>query len=392
MKKKFLDLGKQPIANGFLKNKTDEFFFNLSVGFDEKTKLVSLMEFVSLEKMFNDSYVYHASQSKTMKKHFAETAFNLKKTLNPKTVMEIGSNDGVFIKNFSKKNTIAVEPCENFAKKTNNDGYKTYPSFWDIELAKQIVKNDGKQDLVFSANCMCHIPDILNAFESVKLLLSESGVFVFEDPSLLKMIERGSYDQIYDEHAHIFSVTALQNLLKKIGLEIFKVEQLDVHGGSNRIYASHASSRQIDSSVTHSLKEEESSGLDKFDTYLKFAESVKQSKDELLKILSFYKSQGCKIVSYGATSKSTTIFNYCGITQDLIDYIVDTTPSKQGKLSPGVNIPVVSPEQGFDNSVDVAFLGAWNFKKEILEKEKKFLQNGGLFLTHVPHIKEIKHV
>ena len=390
MKKQFLDLGKQPIANGFL-DKADienEFFFNLKVGFDDETNLVSLMNFVEPEKMFNDTYVYHSSMSQTMREHFHQAAEIFKKKFNPSSVLEIGSNDGVFIKNFDKSTTVAVEPCGNFATITNKQGYKTYSEFWSRELSEKINLENSKMDLIYSANCMCHIQDLDEAFSAVKHVLSPNGVFIFEDPSLARMIYRGSYDQIYDEHAHIFSILALDKLLCQHSLEIFKVENLEVHGGSNRVYVKHCDniSLEIHSSVSKNILFEKRLGLDNFKTYENFASDVAESRQILVSLLKNLKSEGKKIVSYGATSKSTTVFNYCGIGPDLIDYIVDTTKDKQGKFSPGVRIPVISPEQGFDDTVDVAFLGAWNFKKEILNKEKSFLNSGGKFLTHVPTV------
>ena len=393
MKKQFLNLGRQPIANGFLYNKDfkNEYFFDLKVGFDEETKLVSLMEYVEPNKMFNDEYVYYSSLSKTMQNHFMAAASVLKEQIAPTKVLEIGSNDGVFIRHFSPETTTAVEPCGNFAKMTNDDGYYTYAEFWNTKTAEKIVKEKGKQDLIFSANCMCHIQDLDNTFTSIKEVLSDDGVFVFEDPSLLEMIKRGSYDQIYDEHAHIFSATALDNLLKKNGLKIFKVEKLTVHGGSNRIYAKKNESNkwQVDSSVKDNLNIEREYGLDNFQTYVKFAKRVEKSKKELISLLNDLRKQNKKIVSYGATSKSTTIFNYCSIDQKQIDYITDTTKDKQGKSSPGMHIPVVGPSN-LDDSVDYAFLGAWNYSKEIMEKEKAFLKRGGKFITHVPSVKVLE--
>tara|TARA_R100000008_G_scaffold42845_1_gene24732 strand:+ start:253 stop:1440 length:1188 start_codon:yes stop_codon:yes gene_type:complete len=391
MKRQFLDLGRQPIANGFLKDKDfdGEFFFDLKVQFDDETCLVSLSEFVPPEKMFNDDYVYHSSMSITMREHFEDAARTFINEYEPSKVMEIGSNDGVFVRHFPEDTTIAVEPCGNFAAMTNEQGYQTYAEFWNVDLARKILEDHGKQELIFSANCMCHIQDIDNAFEAIGNLLTQEGVFIFEDPSLLKMIERNSYDQIYDEHAHIFSVVALNNLLHKHNLQIFKVENLDVHGGSNRIFVKRVDNTVIgmDNSVWRNIEMERNAGLHKYNTYVDFAKKVEKSKTKLVETLRGYKSQGKKVVSYGATSKSTTVFNYCGIGPDLIDYIVDTTKDKQGKYSPGTRIPVISPESGFDNTVDVAFLGAWNFKKEILNKESGFLERGGKFVTHVPHVR-----
>ena len=388
MKHTFLDLGAQPIANNFLSNLDgEEYKFNLTVEFDDETKLVSLGEFVRPELMFNDSYVYYSSNSKTMQSHFRDYANVLKEEFSPEKVMEIGSNDGVFIKNFSSDTTVAIEPCGNFAKITNSIGYRTYDKFWNLEVAEQIIQNHDKRDLISSSNCVCHMQNLDEAFSAINRCLTDDGIFVFEDPSLLKMLERVSYDQIYDEHAHIFSVTSLQNLLNRNGLEIFRVENLVVHGGSNRIYACKLGAREIENSVTENLSLEQEYGIQELATYKKFAEKVATSKDALLELLTNMKNEGRKVVSYGATSKSTTVFNYCGIGPDLIDYIVDTTEAKQGKLSPGMHIPVVPPQSGFNDTVDVAFLGAWNYEKEILSKEENFLKGGGRFVTHIPYVR-----
>ena len=388
MKHTFLDLGTQPIANNFLSNlDEEEYKFNLTVEFDDETKLVSLGDFVKPELMFNDSYVYYSSNSKTMQKHFKDYANALKEEFSPKQVMEIGSNDGVFVKNFSSDTTVAIEPCGNFAKITNSAGYRTYDKFWNLEAAEQIIENHGKRDLISSSNCVCHMQNLDEAFAAISKCLTDNGIFVFEDPSLLKMLERVSYDQIYDEHAHVFSVTALQNLLNRNGLEIFRVENLVVHGGSNRIYACKQKAREIENSVLENLSLEQEYGIQELATYEKFAKEVVASKDALIGLLTDMKNEGRKVVSYGATSKSTTVFNYCGIGPDLIDYIVDTTEAKQGKLSPGMHIPVVPPQSGFDDTVDVAFLGAWNYEKEILSKEENFLKTGGRFVTHIPYVR-----
>ena len=385
MKKQFLDLGKQPIANGFLYEDQikNEYFFNLGVAFDVDTKLVTQTEYVDPPLMFNDEYVYRGSMSKTMRDHFKLLSDSID---NNCKVLEIGSNDGVFIKHFSPSNAIAVEPCGNFAKETQEMGYTTYSEFWTHDLATKIQKNHGKQDIIFAANCICHIPDLDQTFSAVKSLLSDDGAFIFEDPSLAQVINNNSYDQIYDEHPHVFSVIALDNLLKRNGLCITKVENLNVHGGSNRIFAKKIGS-EIDKTVEQNKSYERILGLDKFETFERFAKKVEQSKEDLIRILTQCKNEGKKVISYGASSKSTTVFNYCNIDKNLISYITDTTPEKQGKLSPGTHIPVIPPEQGFDNTVDFAYLGAWNFIKEISKKEYEYLDRGGKFITHVPTVK-----
>ena len=394
MKKEFLDLGRQPIANKFLKEDEyeGEFFYDLKVIFDEDTKLVSLKDFVKPELMFNEDYAYSTSMSYPMVKHFELTANMLKEEFNPKTVLEIGSNDGPFIKNFGTEISICVEPCENFAKKTTDMGYRSYISFWDTDVSHGIKEIHGEMDLVYAANCICHIQNLDECFAAVKNILSKDGVFVFEDPSLLRMLERGSYDQIYDEHAHIFSIMALDNILMNNGLKIFRVDNLSVHGGSNRVYVSHLPVhtflrfRLVEISVKENLQREYDFGIDNFQTYEIFSERVNKSKKDLVELLTKLKGEGKRVVSIGATSKSTTVFNYCGINKSLIECITDTTPDKQGMLSPGSYIPIVDRGLVNLNNYDYAFLGAWNFKDVIANKEREFVENGGKFITHVPEV------
>ena len=400
MKKEFLDLGRQPVANAFLKKEDfdDEFLFDLKVVFDTESKLVSIKNFVEPEKIFNENYPYTTSNSFPMVKHFKETAEMLMKEFNPLTVMEIGSNDGVFLKNWANDYTIGVEPCSYFAKVTKGMGYQTYNEFWTTELSEKI-KNDGHVDfdLIYAANCICHIHDLDDTFKAVKNLLSKDGVFVFEDPSLLRILERNSYDQIYDEHPHIFSITALDNILIENGLKIFRVENLSVHGGSNRVYVSHLPVhtflrfRPVEMSVRENLQREDDFGLNEFKTYQKFAKRVEESRNDLVELLVKLKNDGKRIMSIGATAKSTTVFNYCGIgaapwQTDLIELITDTTKDKQEKYSPGSHIPVVDRELVNINDYDYAFLGAWNLKDYIIKNEKKF---NGKFITHVPKVEVI---
>lgn len=399
MKVEFLDLGRQPIANKFIHDNEieHEFFYSLRVGFDNETKLVTQMEYVDAPIMFNENYAYRGSMSNTMLMHFTEFS-NLLKLKLPQypfykrdniKVLEIGSNDGVFIRNWNTNSTYAVEPCANFANETNNMGYKTYPEFWTSELSDRIKSEIGKMDLIFAANCICHIPDLDQTFTAIANLLSENGVFIFEDPSLAQMINTNSYDQIYDEHPHIFSIIALKNILERNNLTIIKVDNTSVHGGSNRIWVQRTNdAKLIDESVQINLEFEKILGLDQIETLVKFANRVEQSKIDLLHMLYNCKRLNKKVISYGATSKSTTIFNYCGITSDLIEYVIDTTPEKIGKLTPGSHIPIRT-SSGIEYDVDVAYLGAWNFATEIMNKEKDYISRGGKFITHVPIVKFI---
>jgi methylation protein EvaC len=225
-------------------------------------------------------------------------------------VLEIGSNDGTFIKNFNKENTVCVEPCDNFAKYINEElNYKTYNDYWTTDLAKNIGDNHGKFDLIYSANCISHINDLEDTFEAVKSLLTDRGIFVFEDPSCLSVLKRNSYDQIYDEHPHLFSVISLNNLLSNHGLELFRVDNLKVHGGSNRIFARLTSDNPPEDSVTNNINRESDFGLNWFETYEDFGKRVEQSKKDLLELLHKAKSEGKKVLSIGATAKSIIVFN-----------------------------------------------------------------------------------
>jgi hypothetical protein len=393
MKKKFLNLGKQPLANSFLSSiKKNEFFYNLSVSFDTKNFLVSVTNPVNPKKQYTDKYAHRASESRTMRDAFKNTANKLRKRFSPKLIMEIGSNDGVFIKNFSKKKVIAVEPCKNLANLTKKD-FKTYPNFWNKSLARKIFNKNKKADLIFSANTISHIPNIKETLEAIEFSLSDKGVLVIEDPSLKSVIKTNSYDQFYDEHVYVFSALAISAITKQFKLRLFDAEEVENHGGSIRYFICKEQSKYKQTNrLIKIINSEKKSGLDKYKTFLDFSKRVKKSKKDLISLLDRLKKNNKKIISYGATYKSTTVFNYCNIGTKYFDYVTDTTLNKQGKFTPGKHIPIVSPEIGFDNSVDYAFLGAWNFKKEIIKKEKDFINKGGKFITHVPFVKILKKI
>ena len=393
MKKIFLDLGKQPITNNFLKSidtksLKKEFFYNLKVSYNDKNNLVSLSKFVQPSKMFNDQYAHRASMSKTMLASFKKLAIELNQKFKPKKILEIGSNDGVFIRNFDKKKVIAVEPCKNLANLTNKMGYKTFPNFWDLPLSKNIEKKFGKVDLIFSANTISHIPNLAEVFKAIKQVLHKDGVFVFEDPYILSVIKNCSYDQFYDEHAHVFSLMSVSNLIKEFDLNVIDIQKLKTHGGSLRYFISHKNNKyKVKNIVNECLLKEKKYKLNKISTYIKFGLKVKKSKIAIRKLLLSIKEKGKKIVSYGATYKSATIFNYCKVDNKLIDYVIDTTKNKQNKYTPGSHLKIFSPQKQPLKKVDYYFLGAWNFKKEIFIKEKLFLSKGGKFISHVPFVK-----
>ena len=388
MKKiEFLNLGNHPITNNYLKNKNpkNEFLYNLKLIYHNDTKLISLAKFISPKKMFNNKYAHRASASKTMRDAYKQLANSLKKKYKPKAILEIGSNDGCFIKHFSKIKNVGVEPCNNLAEITKKLNIKTYPSFWTKKLSKQIKKEIGKFNIVYSANTISHIHDLKETFEAIELILDDYGIFILEDPSLLEVLKKTSYDQFYDEHAYVFSLTALKNLVQSTNLEIFKVEKLETHGGSNRVFFKKKFNKtiKISKNFLKNLYEENKYGIQNLNTYKKFAKKVHNSKKKLVKIFHNLKKNKKNIIGYGATYKSSTVLNFCGINNKFIDYFLDTTPTKFGKFTPGSKIPIYK-YNGIPQNVDYAYLGAWNFKEEIFKKEKEFIKRGGKFITHVP--------
>ena len=384
----FLDLGLQPLANNYLKksqlNKKEK-KYRLKIGLDLRTKLVSINKPIASEIMFNNNYPYRSSMSKTMIKSFNDLSKLIKKKFKPKKILEIGSNDGSFIKNFSKKNTIGVEPCSNVEKITKNKGFNTYPKYWNTFTAKKILGKNGKVDLIYSANTISHIENLDEVFKSINIILNKDGIIIIEDPSLLECLKKNTYDQFYNEHIYVFSLIGIESILKKYDFEIFNVQNLKIHGGSNRYFIKRKMNKiPINLSVIINRKKEINYGIKNISTYVKFAKRVKSSKKKLRKIFLQLKNKKKDIIGYGVTAKSTTILNYCDIGKKFISYFVDTTKDKQNKYTPGMKIPIYKYPGFIEKNIDYIFLGAWNFKEEIFKKEKKFIKNGGKFIIHTP--------
>ena len=330
-----------------------------------------------------------------MQKHFQNTAKNiLKKFRKSKnfSIIELGSNDGIFLE-FFKKNKIkhlGIEPAKNVAKISKSKKINTLNSFFDNSCSKNIVKNFGEADIFYSANVMCHIPNIKNLSKNIQKVLKPNGFLIFEDPYLGDVIKKCSYDQIYDEHVFLFSLHSVKNIFKSIDMTLVDVEALNTHGGSMRYYVKNSKNSEPSNKVKKILKNEVNIGITSFSGLNRLSKKIKKSKIDLINLLHDLKSKGKTVAGYAATSKSTTILNYCNINKNLISYINDTTPIKIGKYSPGMHIPIKSYEYSKRNLPDYYFLFAWNHIEEIIKKEKKFLKDGGKFITHIPNIKIIK--
>ena len=376
-----IDFGQMPIANAFLTPDQfkDEFFYNMVVGYDPKTQAIGLVNTVAPEKMFHDHYAFFSSTSKGMQIHFRQTAEKLLSYAKKGIVVEVGSNDGIMLEAWKELGVkaIGVEPSRNVALVSKAKGHQVINDFMNGKVVKEILEQ-GNVSLVFGANVSCHIEGFVDYLKNVTDLIGKDGVFVFEDPYFLDIWEKTAYDQIYDEHVWYFTISFINNLLKPLGFQVFDCEHIDVHGGELRMHVGHQDTHPVKPEVGQWLAKEKN--LDKKLDELN--ENIKKSKAELVKILNQVKKEGKKICGFGATSKGVIICNYCGIGPDLIPFITDNTPAKQGKYYPGVHIPVVSQEE-FKN-VDYAFLFAWNHLKEIDQYQSWFRQGGGKWITHVP--------
>ena len=235
MKKIFLDLGMQPLANNF-STKYIPASFRLKLKFDTNSKLVMISKHMKKEKMFNKSYPYRSSKSKLVHKLFRNLSKKIKKKLKPKNILEIGCNDGVFASNFDRKKITCIEPCEDVAIEAKKKGLKVYVNYFDNKLVRKLINSHQKFDLIFSANTLTHISNYKEVFSNISKILDDNGTVIIEEPSLLETIKKNSYDQFYNEHIYVFSTIALKNILKEHKLEIYDIENIPVHGGSNRYY------------------------------------------------------------------------------------------------------------------------------------------------------------
>ena len=385
MKRSFLDLRLQPLENNF-KKKKNKSFYNLKLFFDTKTKLVSINKSFDKKMMFNKTYPYRSSLSLTIKKHYRDLSIKLKKNIRFKNILEIGSNDGAFARNFDKKKIICVEPCLEVGNELKKKKFKVFIEYFDNKLTKKLKLKYQKFDLIFSANTITHIANLREVLKNISNLLSEDGVFVLEEPSFLECLKKNAFDQFYNEHLYVLSLISLKNILRTTNLKIFKIENINVHGGSLRYYIAHKENNKfkISKNLTNQLKTEINAGLNKFTTYKDFAKNVRRAKKDLIKIFRDIKQKNGKIVGYGASAKSVTVLNYCNLKEDFFEYFLDTTKNKINKYLPGTGILVKKYQKEILDKYTYYFLGAWNFKKEIFKKEKQIIEKGAKFILHLP--------
>jgi methylation protein EvaC len=388
-----VSFGPMPIANGFLTDDqfAGEYFFELAVGFCHQCLMVQLAEQPRREQMFNDRYPFFSGTSQGMTVHFREFAEQVRREFlngpDPLAV-EIGSNDGIMLDHFRQAGIrhLGVEPSANVAQVAIDRGIDTMVGFFDADCARRIVADKGQADAFLGANVMCHIPYLHSIIDGIELLCKPSGVVVFEDPYLGDIVQKTSYDQIYDEHVFLFSAHSVRNAFARHGWELIDVRHQETHGGSMRYVLSRRGSRPVAPAVAMQLGFERELGLHLPRTYRAFERECRRSRDQLKALLADLRRQGKRVVGYAATSKSTTVLNYGRIGPDLVEFIYDTTPIKQGKYSPGMHIPVRPYREFADRYPDYAVLFAYNHAREILSKEPAFVSAGGRWITFVPRV------
>ena len=392
----FMSFGRMPIANGFLTPEqfAGEYFFELKVGCCPRCGMVQLTELVDRDKMFHDRYAFFSSTSTRMAAHFKALAERVMAGYLPSPdplVVEIGSNDGITLQHFAAAGIrhLGVEPSANVAEAARARGVTTLGEFFDEALARRIIAEHGQADVFLGANVMCHIPSLHSVAEGIRMLLKPRGVLIFEDPYLGDIVEQTSYDQIYDEHAFYFSVGSVNRVFQSHGLEVVDVSPQPVHGGSMRYVIAHQGARAISPAVRTQQAKEDALGLQRPETYARLRRHIERSRETLRELLEDVKRQGERVVGYGATSKSTTVTNYCGLTPELVEFISDTTPIKQGTYSPGAHIPVRPYEAFTARYPDYALLFAWNHGEEILAKEQGFQRAGGRWIVYVPAVRVV---
>ena len=387
-----MSFGQMPLANKFLeaKNFKDEKFYDMSVGFDENLSLFQLIDSPDPGEMFDRNYAFFSGTSKYMVSHF-ETFSNeikdrLKNISKIKKVIEIGCNDGIMLQNFIDKDKydhLGIEPSKNVYEVAKKKKLNVINDFFTNELSLNLKEYIKKTDVIYAANVICHIPNLNNLFKGIEELLNKKGVFIFEEPYLGDVIRLTSYDQIYDEHVYLFSLLSVDKISKLFDLELIDAYPQKTHGGSMRYVIARKGEYSISDNLKKLMLKELDQGLDKIETYLNFKDNCERSKKRLIKILNSYVDQGKKVSGYAATSKSTTILNYCKIGKDLIDCIYDTTPLKINKFSPGMHIPIKHHKDFALEKPDVSLLFGWNHKKEIFDKEYNYTKNGGTWISHI---------
>ncbi|RAV05721.1 SAM-dependent methyltransferase [Mycobacterium colombiense] len=390
--RKILDLGRQPVSNAFVRpDETAKVpFYQLEVGICASCTMVQQLNQVPANEMYRADYPYRASGSALIRRHGEDVARQIMQMCAGERgdpfVVEIGCNDGVMLKTLSSAGIrhLGVDPATSAADVARAQGIAVRTDFFDESTAGQIRDEHGPANIIYSANTISHISDLESIFRGIDLLLAPDGLLIIEDRYLADIQKCVYFDQIYDEHIYIFSVGSVQALAARFGLELIDAQHLPIHGGSIRYTLARAGARNAAANVAEYLAQETAEGIAEDATFVRLTANVERIRAGLLNLLRDLRSDGKRIVGYGATSRSATVMNFCHIGPDLIPMVCDSTPEKQGCLTPGSNVPVCSPEAFSHPYPDYALLFAWNHADEIMTKEHLFHEEGGRWILYAP--------
>jgi SAM-dependent methyltransferase len=388
-----LDLGRLPLANALLTAAQlgePEDRFPLRLYLCRHCALVQIGETVPPESMFSD-YAYASSYSETMVEHaraLVETLIERRRLGRASLVVEVASNDGYLLQFYRQRAipVLGIEPAANIAELARHRGIATLTEFFDEALATRLAAEGQAADLIHAHNVFAHVPDPNQFVAGIKRLLKAGGAAVIEVPYVRELISKLEFDTIYHEHFSYYSVSAIATLCARHGLMLAEVEPVPIHGGSLRLFMIHAGGRAAPS-VTDLLIRERDEGLLDFGFYRDFGERVAGLKSQLLALLTRLKGEGRRVAAYGASAKGSTLMNAFGIDRAFIEFVVDRSPLKQGRFTPGNHLPVLSPEALLERRPDYVLLLSWNLAGEILEQQSDYRSLGGKFIIPVPELK-----
>lgn len=374
----FIDLFNSPPSNSFLTKEQlnePEVFYPLKVYTCSNCFLVQIDEYKKSDVIFNNEYVYYSSYSSSWLAHAKRYVELMTERFGLNTnsqVIEIASNDGYLLQYFKQKNipVLGIEPTANTAKVAEEKDIASIIDFFGVRLAKILTGKGIQADVLLGNNVLAHVPDINDFVAGMKIILKPTGVITMEFPHLMQLIENNQFDTIYHEHFSYLSFYTVKKIFEAQDLEMFDVDELPTHGGSLRIYAKHKedTTKKISNNVTTLLKKEEEKGMLDLSYYNNFQQKALNIKLVLTEFLIQQKKAGKKVAAYGAAAKGNTLLNYCGIKNDLIDFVVDANPHKQNKWLPASHIPVVNEEYLKQTKPDYIIIFPWNLKDEITKQ------------------------